>query len=67
VRKRIAVRLYISFHWCDFPETVPLEISMHALQCKFGCYWPVIKGTLHGEQRAFSYLSQLPLVRFPSI
>jgi hypothetical protein len=91
--KRIAVRLYLSFHWSDFPETLHLAKSTHALQFDRPIINPFsaklnpichllallgahhilhvsrvrVKGTFLGEQRVFSYLSRLLLVRFPDI
>jgi hypothetical protein len=53
----------LGFHWRDFPETSCLALHMYALR-RFGFNWPIIKGSLRGEQGNFSALYPIPLERF---
>ena len=65
VQNRVSFRMYLVFHWKDFPNASYLSLWTLSLQmCKNSCDWSIIKGTLLGKQVTFSAVSRLPLEVF---
>jgi len=65
VENRKSFRIYLVFHWRDFPNASYLLLSTLSLQMyKNGCDWSIIKGTLLGKQVILSAVSRLPLEVF---